>query len=140
MKIVLNTSPCPSSNFRDVIPAVPAEEYERRLSALVQAAGTDWVLVFADREHSANLTWLVDDDPRFEEALLVLGRHGQRKLIVGNEGMGYLPIVPGPVDVDLCQTFSLTRSRAAPPPPEGCTGKYRPARRAVGQPGGVEVS
>ena len=107
MKIVLKHIPMPEFQFPEAIPAIPAEEYERRLSTLVKAAGTDWVLVFADREHSANLTWLVNYDPRFEEGLLVLGRHGQRKLIVGNEGMGYLPIVRVPVDVELCQTFSL---------------------------------
>ncbi len=107
MKIVLKHVSMPEFQFPEEIPAIPAEEYERRLSALTQAAGADWVLVFADREHSANLTWLVNYDPRFEEGLLVLGRNGQRTLIVGNEGMGYLPIVRVPLDVELCQTFSL---------------------------------
>ena len=107
MKIVLKHVPMPKFQFPETIPVIPAEEYERRLSALVQAAETDWVLVYADREHSANLTWLVNYDPRFEEGLLVLGRDGRRTLIVGNEGMGYLPIVRVPVDVELCQTFSL---------------------------------
>ena len=107
MKITLQQVPLPAFQFAENIPTIPTEEYERRLSALSQAAGTDWVLVFADREHSANLTWLVNYDPRFEEGLLVLGRNGQRTLIVGNEGMGYLPIVRVPLDVELCQTFSL---------------------------------
>ncbi len=107
MKIVLKHVPLPEFQFSEEIPAIPSEEYERRLSALYQAAGTDWVLVFADREHSANLTWLISYDPRFEEGLLVLGRNGQRTLIVGNEGLGYLPIVRVPVDAELCQTFSL---------------------------------
>jgi Xaa-Pro aminopeptidase len=107
MKIVLRHVPMPDFQFPEEIPAIPAEEYERRLSILTQAADTDWVLVFADREHSANVTWLVNYDPRFEEGLLVLGRNGQRTLIVGNEGMGYLPIVRVPLDVELCQTFSL---------------------------------
>ncbi len=107
MKIVLKNVPMPKFHFPEAIPAIPAEEYERRLSALVQAAESDWVLVYADREHSANLTWLINYDPRFEEGLLVLGRNGRRTLIVGNEGIGYLPIVRVPVDVELCQTFSL---------------------------------
>jgi len=107
MKIVLKHVPAPCFQFPEVIPAVPAEEYERRLSSLSQAAGTDWVLVFGDREHYANLTWLINYDPRFEEGLLVLGPNGSRTLIVGNEGQGYLPIVTVPVDVELCQTFSL---------------------------------
>lgn len=107
MKIVLKNVPMPKFQFPEAIPSIPAEEYYRRLSALVQAAESDWALVYADREHSANLTWLINFDPRFEESLLVLGRNGKRTLIVGNEGMGYLPIVRVPVDVELCQTFSL---------------------------------
>lgn len=107
MKIVLKHVPLPEFQFSEEIPAVSTEEYERRLTALVQAAETDWVLVFADREHSANLTWLVNYDPRFEEGLLVLGPKGQRTLIVGNEGLGYLPILRVPLHVELCQTFSL---------------------------------
>jgi hypothetical protein len=105
--IVLKQVPLPKFNFSEEIPLIPAEEYERRLSSLFLAAGTDWVLVYADREHSANLIWLVNYDPRFEEGLLVLGRTGQRVLIVGNEGLGYAPIVRVPLDVALCQTFSL---------------------------------
>ncbi|MCX6078329.1 MAG: M24 family metallopeptidase [Chloroflexi bacterium] len=107
MNIVLKHVPLPEFQFSEEIPAVSTEEYERRLTALVQAAETDWVLVFADREHSANLTWLVNYDPRFEEGLLVLGPKGQRTLIVGNEGLGYLPILRVLLHVELCQTFSL---------------------------------
>ena len=107
MKITLKQVPLPDFQFSEAIPSIPTEEYERRLAALSQAAGTDWVLVFADREHYANLTWLINYDPRFEEGLLVLGRNGQRTLLVGNEGLGYLPILRVPVDVELCQTFSL---------------------------------
>lgn len=107
MKIVLKHVPMPQFQFPEEIPVIPVEEYERRLSALIQAAETDWVLVFADREHSANLTWLINYDPRFEEGLLILGQNGRRTLILGNEGMGYVPIVRVPLDVELCQTFSL---------------------------------
>jgi hypothetical protein len=107
MKIVLQHVPLPRFDSPEVIPSVPVEEYERRINALVQAAGSDWILVYADREHYANLTWVVNYDPRFEEGLLVLSSNGRRVLIVGNEGLGYTPIVPVPVEVELCQTFSL---------------------------------
>lgn len=107
MLITLKNIPLPHFDFPRDIPAIPAEEYERRISALLEAASADWVLVYADREHAANLTWLVNYDPRFEEGLLVLGRGGQRTLIVGNEGMGYAPIAAVPLDLALCQTFSL---------------------------------
>jgi hypothetical protein len=107
MNIVLKQVPMPEFQFVEETLLVPGEEYERRLAALVEAAGSDWVLVFGDREHYANLTYLVNYDPRFEEGLLVLGSNGKRVLVVGNEGMGYLPILPATVEVELCQTFSL---------------------------------
>jgi len=107
MNIILKHIPLPSFAFTEEVPTVPAEEYERRLASLVQKAATDWVLVYADREHYANLTHLINYDPRFEEGLLVLGRHGQRTLIVGNEGLGYVSVLPVPVEIELCQTFSL---------------------------------
>ena len=107
MDIILKQVPTPDFQFVEEIPVVPGEEYERRLAALVQAAGTDWVLVYADREHYANLTYLVNYDPRFEEGMLALGRNGRRVLIVGNEGLGYVGILRAPVEVELCQTFSL---------------------------------
>jgi len=107
MNIILKHIPLPSFEFTEEVPAVPAEEYERRLASLVQKAKTDWVLVYADREHYANLTYLINYDPRFEEGLLVLGRNGQRTLIVGNEGLGYLSVLTIPVDIELCQTLSL---------------------------------
>jgi hypothetical protein len=116
MTIVLKHVPMPDFQFVEEIPSVPNEEYERRLNALVEAAATDWVLVFADREHYANLTYLVNYDPRFEEALLVLGKGGKRVLIAGNEGLGYMGILRAAVKVELCQTFSLNSQprRTAP--------------------------
>ncbi|MFM8319907.1 MAG: Xaa-Pro aminopeptidase [Chloroflexota bacterium] len=107
MKIVLKHLPMPGFEFVEELPAIPAAEYEQRLAALVERAATDWVVVYADREHYANLTYLVNYDPRFEEGLLVLARDGRRTLVVGNEGLGYLPILTVPVEVELCQTFSL---------------------------------
>jgi Xaa-Pro aminopeptidase len=107
MDVILKQVPSPVFQFVEEIPGVPGEEYQRRLAALVQAAASDWVLVYADREHYANLTYLVNFDPRFEEGLLVLGRNGRRVLIVGNEGLGYVDILRAPIDVVLCQTMSL---------------------------------
>ncbi len=88
-------------------PLIPPAEYERRADMLYQAAAVDWVLVYGDREHNANLQFVAGFDPRFEEALLALGPGGQRVLIVGNEGLGYAPLAGLPHDVALCQSFSL---------------------------------
>jgi Xaa-Pro aminopeptidase len=79
-----------------------AKMAESRLSHLV---------VYADREHFANLTYLTGFDPRFEEALLVLKSEGHPLLIVGNETVGYLPVSPlyraGKLRTELFQPFSL---------------------------------
>lgn len=88
-------------------PTVPAAEYEARLHALYTAAASDWVLVYGDREHAGNLVFLCGFDPRFEEAVLLLGPHDRRVLLAGNEGMGYLLALTVPVEAVLCQSFSL---------------------------------
>ena len=36
-------------------PAIPADEYEQRVQALYERSGMDWVVVYGDREHCANL-------------------------------------------------------------------------------------
>src|SRR5690554_7854936 len=63
----------------------PALYRERlaRLRAKAAERGLDAVLVYADREHSANLFYLSGFDPRFEEALLVVARSEERR--VGKE-------------------------------------------------------
>lgn len=65
------------------------------------------VVVYADREHSANLAFLTGFDPRFEEALLILAKGERPILLVGNEGWDYTRISPLDLDVRLYQPFSL---------------------------------
>ena len=88
-------------------PRVPAAEYAAHCAALYEAAAADWVVVYGDREHAANLSFLCGFDPRFEEALLVLGANERRTLIVGNEGLGYTSVVPIELGVTLAQSLSL---------------------------------
>lgn len=73
-------------------------ECEQELDALV---------VYGDREHFANLHYLTNYDPRFEEAILVVLPNGVPSLLVGNEGMGYSKIARLGVERVLYQTFSL---------------------------------
>jgi hypothetical protein len=116
MKIELRSITSPEFSFPEEAPSIPAQEYEARLAELYERAKADWVVVYSDREHHTNLTYLLNYDPRFEEALLVLGKGGRRVLIVGNEGMGYLLQIPLELETMLCQTFSLSgqpRSTAA---------------------------
>jgi hypothetical protein len=96
----------PSLEIPETLPAISVGEFEERIEALLAAVDVDHVVVYGDREHGASLVFLCNLDPRFEEALLVLGR-GRRTLLVGKEDIGYMPIVPIEVDVVLCPTLSL---------------------------------
>ncbi len=107
MKVELRRVPEPDFGASAESPSVPVEEYERRADRLYEAVDADWVLVYGDREHSANLAWVSGHDPRFEEAVLVLGEGGLRVLVVGNEGRLYAPLAALPMDLALCQSFSL---------------------------------
>lgn len=97
-------------------PSITAVHYRHRLDALYQrarTAGYDIFVVYGDREHFANLTFLTGFDPRFEEALLVLNiaRQGEQKpiMLVGMEGYGYVNISPIVDDLELVlyQPFGL---------------------------------
>ena len=96
----------PPLDVPEELPAIGAAEFETRIAALLDAAGVDQVVVYGDREHAANLIFLCNLDPRFEEVLLVLGR-GRRTLLLGKEDIGYVPIVPIPVDTILVPSLSL---------------------------------
>lgn len=89
-------------------PAIPAATLAARCDDLLARAGTDWVFVYADREHNANILHLTGFDPRFEEALLLLGPKGQRIVVAGNESESFTAISPLPnLTVLLGQTLSL---------------------------------
>jgi Xaa-Pro aminopeptidase len=91
-------------------PSVPEAAYRARLAAAAEAAagaGLDALLVYADREHFANLSYLTGFDPRFEEALLILVPGRAPVLLVGNEGVAYAAVVPAGVEVIRYQSFSL---------------------------------
>jgi hypothetical protein len=88
-------------------PAIDTAEYERRCDETLSRAGTPWVAVYGDREHSANLLFLTGFDPRFEEALLLLGPNKRRVLLVGNEGIVHAMVAGLPLEIELFQGFSL---------------------------------
>jgi len=76
------------------------------------ARGLTHLALYGDREHSANLLWAANFDPRFEEALLIVGREAAPPLLLtGNECVSYLPISPlwraGELRHELYQPFSL---------------------------------
>lgn len=117
MTVVLKDITVPQFGVPEARPVVPAATYEARVTALTERAGSDWVVVYADREHLANIAFLTGFEPRFEEALLLFGRKGERLILTGNESIDYVPVsrLPQTRGV-LTQCFSLMgqdRSRAA---------------------------
>jgi hypothetical protein len=101
-------------------PEIPAELYRTRLAQLRERAaerGWDRVVVYADREHSANLAFLSGFDPRFEEALLIVGGEERPAILVGNECWGMAGAAPLPMRRHLFQDLSLPsqpRDRSRP--------------------------
>jgi Xaa-Pro aminopeptidase len=103
----------PDHGTPDLPPALTLTECEGRLRALRSAAaaqGYDVIVVYADREHAANLHWLTGFDPRFEEAVLVV-TPGDALLLAGNECLAYTAVSPlvqaGVVRVGHCASLSL---------------------------------
>ncbi len=112
----------PSFGLPTSEPTIPPHTYEGRLAEArrrAAAAGYDALLVYADREHFANLAYLTGFDPRFEEALLIVVPERSPTLLAGNEDVVYTAISPLTLNVVLYQTFSLLsqpRATSAPLP------------------------
>ncbi len=110
----------PDFGMPEAMPEISSGTYAARLDHLrerAEAAGFDRLLVYADREHSANLSYLTGFDPRFEEALLVVGIEGEPAILVGNECFGLAGAAPLPMRRHLFQDFSLPsqpRDRSQP--------------------------
>ena len=89
-------------------PEIPADIYALRADTAYRRAGKDWLVVYADREHLANMAFLTGFEPRFEEALLILGKGGRRILVTGNESGSYAVLAGLPdLEVVLCRSLSL---------------------------------
>jgi Xaa-Pro aminopeptidase len=110
----------PDFGLPSTTPELPPELYRRRIELLRERAagrGYDRLVVYADREHSANLAYLTGFDPRFEEALLVLGGEGEPAILVGNECFGMAGAAPVAMRRHMFQDFSLPsqpRDRSRP--------------------------
>ena len=91
-------------------PDLPAALYGGRIARLrerMDARGYDRLVVYADREHSANMSYLTGFDPRFEEAILVLCETGDPAILVGNECYGMAAAAPLPMRRHRFQDLSL---------------------------------
>lgn len=110
----------PDFGMPDAAPELPPAIHAARLERLrerMEARGYDRLVVYADREHSANLAWLSGFDPRFEEAIAIVGPADPPAILVGNECWGMAAAAPLPMRRHLLQDLSLPnqpRDRSRP--------------------------
>ena len=110
----------PSFDEPTARPELPPGRHAERIEALrarMARRGHDRLVVYADREHSASLSFLSGFDPRFEEAILVVGPDGEPAILVGNECWGMAGAAPLPMRRHLLQDLSLPsqpRDRSRP--------------------------
>jgi Xaa-Pro aminopeptidase len=100
----------PDFGISETVPSIPDGLYLERVERVRAGAdelGYDLLIVYADREHSANLAYLTGFDPRFEEAMLILGSSVEPAIAVGNECYGTAGAAPLPMRRHLFQDFSL---------------------------------
>jgi Xaa-Pro aminopeptidase len=91
MRVSLIDAELPEFGVPTTQPRLDRSIYTARLEALMKArraASIDSLLIYADREHSANLAWLTEFDPRFEEALLIVAPGEIPTLLAGPENLG----------------------------------------------------
>lgn len=106
----LETVALPDFGMPTAMPEIPDELYAARLDAARRRArerGFDALIVYADREHSANLRHLSGFDPRFEEAILFVGQEAEPLLITGIECVNLAKAAPLPMRVELHSDLSL---------------------------------
>lgn len=91
-------------------PKLDADIFPARFDSFVsrvKAGGAEAALIYADREHSANLAWLTGFDPRFEEALLIVADGRDPLLLTGPENQGAAKSAAIPMDVRLFPPMGL---------------------------------
>lgn len=112
--------PLPDFGATDARPDIPATIYPARMARLRERMDReryDRLVIYADREHSANLSYLTGFDPRFEEAILVVGATGDPAILVGNECYGMAGAAPVQMRRHRFQDLSLPgqpRDRSRP--------------------------
>ncbi len=110
----------PDFGMPTAMPEIPVATYEARVARARQRASErhyDLLVIYADREHSANMSYLTGFDPRFEEAVLLLPPQGDPHILVGNECYDMAAAAPLTMRTELFQDLSLVgqaRDRSRP--------------------------
>lgn len=104
-------------------PMIGEHTYRERFRVFKERAveeGYTSFIVYGDREHNANIAYLTGYDPRFEESMLVVDLQEDRStIVVGHEGLGYLPVSPinDSLEPVLYPSFSLMAQHREQTPP-----------------------
>ncbi len=113
-KAVLENIKWPEFGLGERPADISLAEFQNRIDMVrtaMEKHGYTHLLIFGDREHFANLTWMSNIDPRFEEALMIIRLDEKPLILIGNECEGYLPHSPlyqnGDMRSELYQPFSL---------------------------------
>jgi len=109
-KVMLELCEKPIPINYEEIPEYTKQDYELRISNLLKMARErkfKSVIIYADREHHANISYFTGFDVRFEEALLIFTEGEKPTLLVGNEGFVYSNIIPVDFNKVLYQPFGL---------------------------------
>lgn len=110
MKVILDQIILPEFGVPTTEPVISSEIYYKRIEKTIKCLEKryiDVLVVYADREHMATISYLIGFDPRFEEAILILKRGQKPVLLTGNEGWGYSELSPVEVKKVLFQSLSL---------------------------------
>lgn len=97
----------PDFEVSDEMPEISPDVYKARCKKIYDVAKSQWVVIYGDREHFANIHYFTEFDPRWEEALLILGPNNSKYMLIGNEGLIYESAIKLDVEIVLCQSFSL---------------------------------
>jgi hypothetical protein len=85
-------------------PKLTSQIYADRLTGLalqMQSRGLSALVVYADREHFANIAYLTEFEPRFEEALLIFLPGKPPVVMTGPENYGWPGSSKAPIEVDM---------------------------------------
>jgi hypothetical protein len=110
----------PDFGVPDEQPQLANEIYARRFGAFARAlinTGLDAALIYADREHCANLAYLTGFDPRFEEALLIVVPGTTPTLLAGPENLSRAAASAIEVEAILYPPFGLMGQDRRQTPP-----------------------
>lgn len=110
----------PQFGVPETCPELAESQYAERLWRLrerASAVGLTTVVVYADREHFANMTYLSGLEPRFEEALLIVCDGRTPVLVTGPENSGRARAAKIDADVITYPPFGLLGQDRGKTPP-----------------------